>query len=747
MDSYCFSDSLKKLAEITNRKTFALFLNERNISNTNKFILIMKKLLLLALVLITATSALARSHDFVVNGITYYLNKDGKSVTVTQKRGSYSGEVIIPKEITYLNENLVVTSIDDMAFYDCSGLTSVTIPNSVKSIGNKAFCSCLGLTSVSIPDSVNFIGEYAFSDCSGLTSVIIGENVDTIGYSAFANCSSLTSVIFNAENCNYFSAFDGCNLTTLIIGEGVKHIPSYLAHDQYSITDITIPNTVTSIGESAFAGCAGLSSITIPDSVTSIGNGAFYDCVGIKSITIPNCVTSIGSHSFASCSGLSSVTIGNNLTTIGISAFNHCLSLTSVIYNAENCEDFPKETFKDCNLTSLVIGENVKRIPSYLAYDQKKLTSITIPKSVNYIGEFAFSGCSGLASVIIGENVADIPSGAFANCSSLTSVIFNAENCADFSFTESPFKSGNLTTLIIGEGVKHIPSYLAYNQKNITDITIPNSVTSIGSSAFFGCSGLKGVNISDIAAWCGISFSNEESNPFYISKHLYVNGSEIHDLLIPKSVSSIGDFAFYGCSSLKSIYIQGSVASVGTHAFYGCNGLTKVNISDVAAWCNISFASLNDNPISYTQHLFVNDVEIKDLIIPSTVTSIGDNVFARCSELKSVTMPNSVVSIGKDAFYFCENLASVSIPHSVVSIGAQAFLFTPWYDSLSSGLVYIGDVLYGYKGVMQPNTSVAIKEGTVSISASAFEGCRDLVSVSFPNSVKTIGERAFSYCI
>ena len=263
-----------------------------------------------------------------------------------------------------------------------------------------------------------------------------------------------------------------------------------------------------------------------------------------------------------------------------------------------------------------------------------------------------YSGCSGLTSVIIGENVTDIRSGAFADCSSLTSVIFNAENCADFSFPESPFKSGNLTTLIIGEGVKHIPSYFAYNQKSITDITIPNSVTSIGSSAFLGCSGLKAVNISDIAAWCGISFSNEESNPFYISKHLYVNGSEIHDLLIPKSVSSIGDFAFYSCSSLKSIHIQGRVSSIGTKAFYGCDGLTKVNISDVAAWCNISFSSLNDNPISYTQHLFVNDLEIKDLIIPSTVTSIGDNVFARCSELKSVTIPNSVVSIGKEAFYY-----------------------------------------------------------------------------------------------
>lgn len=709
----------------------------------------MKNLLLLALVLLNATSALARSHDFVVNGIGYYLNKDGKSVTVTQKRGSYSGEVIIPKEIKYLNANLVVTSIDDMAFYDCSSLTSVTIPNSVKSIGNSAFCLCTGLTSVSIPNSVKSIGSNAFSNCSGITSVTIPDSVSNIGGGAFYNCSSLTSVIFNAENCEDFSSgiFDNCNLTSLVIGEGVKRIPSYFAYNQKSITDITIPNTVTSIGESAFAGCAGFSSITIPDGVTSIGDGAFCDCVGVTSITIPNSATSIGSSAFSSCSGLSSVTIGNNLTTIGISAFNRCLSLTSVIYNAKNCDDFSQETFKDCNLTSLVIGEDVKRIPSYLAYGQKKLTSIKIPDSVNYIGQCAFGACTGLTSVIIGENVTDICSGAFAGCSSITSVIFNAENCKDFSFPESPFNFGNLTTLIIGEGVKHIPSYFAYNQKSITDITIPNSVTSIGSSAFFGCSGLKAVNISDIAAWCEISFSNEESNPFYISKHLYVNGSEIHDLLIPKSVSSIGDFAFYGCSSLKSIHIQGSVSSVGTQAFYGCNGLTKVNISDVAAWCNISFSSFNDNPISYTQHLFVNDVEIKDLIIPSTVTSIGDNVFPRCSELKSVTIPNSVVSIGKGAFYDCENLVSVSIPHSVVSIGAQAFLFTPWYDSLSSGLVYIGDVLYGYKGVMQPNTSVAIKEGTVSISAWAFDGCQDLVSVSFPNSVKTIGERAFSNCV
>ena len=233
-----------------------------------------------------------------------------------------------------------------------------------------------------------------------------------------------------------------------------------------------------------------------------------------------------------------------------------------------------------------------------------------------------------------------------------------------------------------------IPESVTYNGKTY-------SVTSIGSSAFRDCSGLKSVNISDLAAWCNISFGSDYANPLYYAHHLFLNGEEIKDLVIPNSVTSIGDDTFYGCSGLTSVTIPNSVTSIGErafrdcsgltsvtipnsvtsigeYAFYNCSGLKSVNISDLAAWCNISFSNYHANPLYYAHHLFLNGEEIKYLVIPNSVTSIKW-AFFYCSGLTSVTIPNSVTSIGGDAFYGCSGLTSVTIPNSVTSIGARAF--------------------------------------------------------------------------
>ena len=311
-------------------------------------------------------SVAVSAHDFEVDGIYYkILSSADLTVAVTYKGNAYyefdneySGKIIIPSTVIYKSKTLSVTSIGYRAFWNCSGLTSITIPNSVTSIRENAFEGCSGLTSITIPNSVTSIGEIAFVGCSGLTSITIPNSVTSIGNYAFERCTSLKDLriedgteTLSLGCCVYYK----CPLETLYLGRNLSYTTytndySPFYSSKTTLTSVTIGDSVTSIGSYAFYYCGGLTSITIPNSVTSIGYSAFRGCNGltkvtlnckeieywfseltsIKEVVIGNSVTSIAQHAFVGCSGLTSVTIGNSVTSIGDWAFSGCSSLTSI---------------------------------------------------------------------------------------------------------------------------------------------------------------------------------------------------------------------------------------------------------------------------------------------------------------------------------------------------------------------------------------------------------------------------------
>ena len=551
--------------------------------------------------------------DYYSKGLNYELINDKREYAVAGIGTCTDKELIIPSEYNAKP----VTSIGKDAFFHCTGLTSVTIPDSVTSIGYSAFDGCTGLTSVTIGGSVTSIGSYAFDGCSeiasisgssdviskvakqsspksfvgnitsgtsvmagafsgmtGLTSVTIPDSVTSIGDDAFYGCNNLQDIYITDIVAWCYIA----GLSSLMYN-GASNKKLYINNEL--ATSITLPDGVKAISSYAFYNCTGLTSITIPDSVTSIGYESFGGCKGLTSITIPDSVTSIGSSAFYGCSNLTSVTIGNGVTSIDNSAFYNTAWYNNqpdgVVYAGKVAYDY--KGIMPIN-TSIVLKEGTLGIGGSAFYDSTRLTSITIPDSVTSIGNYAFSYCSGLTSVTIGNGVTSIGSYAFNGCTGLTS------------------------------------------------ITIPDSVTSIGEVAFNGCSKLQDIYITDIAAWCNISGLYSLMGYSSSNKKLYINNKLATSITIPNGVTSIGNYAFSYCSGLTSVTIPNSVTSIGSYAFNGCTGLTRVTI-------------------------------------PGSVTSIGAWSFGGCKGLTSITIPDSVTSIDDYAFWDCTGLTSITFKGTI----------------------------------------------------------------------------------
>ena len=606
--------------------------------------------------------------------------------------------------------------------------TSYEIPSGVTSIGASAFLNCSSLTSVTIPNGVTRIGDSAFNNCTGLTSATIPSGVTSIGNYAFQSCSSLTSATLP-------------NSLTGIIG-------IYTFADCPLLTSVTIPSGVTSIAGSAFQNCSGLTSVTFtaPSSVTSILDSAFQNCSDLTSVTIPSSVTTLGHYVFSNCTSLTSVTIPSSVTTLQPLGFQGCTGLTSLTVDAANANyssmdgvvfDKTQTTlvlfFPSSTAASYTIPSSVTSIGTNAFRANTSLTSMTIPSGVTSIGSNAFYGCSGLTSVAIPSSVTSIGTSAFQSCTGLTSVTFTAPS-----------------------RVPGIGTNAFYGCSGLTSVTIPSSVTSIGAKAFQSCSGLTSVTVdaanANYSSIDGVVFNKNQT-----TLELCPPGKAAASYTIPSSVTSIGASAFYGCSGLTSVTIPSSVTSLGTSAFYGCTGLTSVT-ADAA---NAKYSSIDGVLLSKTQTtlvLYPPDKPAASYTIPNSVTSISNNTFLNCTALTSVTIPSSVTSLGDVAFSGCTGLTSVTVDAAnanYCSIDGVVFnktqttlvLYPPGKSAASytipSSVTSIGQ--YSFKNCTGL-TNVTIPSSVTSIGANAFQSCTGLTSVTFPSSVTIIGSSAFQSC-
>lgn len=569
------------------------------------------------------------------------------------------------------------------------------------------------------------------------------------------------------ESCSAPWSSQRNNIRGIIIEDGVTTIGNYAFFRCRSITFVSIPDSVLKIGDSAFYNCDNLVSITIPDSITKIGGSAFYDCDGLTGIEFPNSVTSIGYNAFKNCN-ITSVKFGNKVKSIGEGAFGFCEQLDSV---------YITDIGAWCSIN---FGNDISNPMFYadkLYLNDELVADIIIPEGVEKIPLYAFDGCESLTSVRIPSTVISSGQDAFNDCSNLTAVYcsdvlswlkiqFYNEYSNPVFYSHNLYLNGSLiTNLVVPEEITTISSYAFYNCKNLKTVNMHNNVTSIGGSAFRNCSNIENVYLSETLTSIGSG--------------CFSGCNLLKYIVIPENVESIGMYAFYNCTSLSEVTISGSVTIIKQNAFKKCESLHSVYGGTLEQWCNIEFETENSNPLNNGGDLYLNGEIVDYLYVYSDVTNIKAYAFYNCKSIKSVCVSNELNSIGNYAFYSCENIRGLEIEGVVENIGESAFADCSALTSVTvSGIVsnlakeafkgctslsgvYLDDVsswcatvftdeysnpLTYAKNLYINNelvTELCIPSDVTSIGKYVFYNCKSLNSVTIPDNLTNIGVYAF----
>ncbi len=619
----------------------------------------MKKSLFSVLVAIcSGTTMMLSAADFSVGGLNYNIISPEALTVETAENYSASGNVIIPETVTNNGSTYTVIQIVAQAFNNATGMTSVSIPSTIATIGNNAFNGCTGLTSIS----------YNATECS---------TMGTSDATAFSGCVSVRSVS---------------------IGDAVKIIPAYAFKGLTALRSITIPEGVTFVGDYAFQGCTSIAQVNFNATECSSMNNAFDGCTNTANIYIGDNVTIIPKYAFSKFSGATSVTIGKSVTTIGECAFVHCSSLNKVNYNAISCTATYSSVFEYCSkLATVIIGDEVKRIPEYIFYN-RPITTISWGENVEEIHYRAFYDTD-ITSLVLPNTVKILGDDAFGSCEHLKTVKFN-------------------------EGITSLSGFRECT--SLTSISIPSTVEAIGGNAFNGCSGLQGelklpqnlkrIHGSAFRECTGLSGELViPDNVEQIDNYVFYNTNFI-SLKLGKSIKKIDDYAFQGCQITGELYLPESITSIGTYtfastkisgklvlptnlnslgknAFDNCTGLTSIQQNSIlptsstysgSGWgslytysyfngCkNITDVSFGENIQQIFMGLCINLKNIKSITIPEGVEIIGAYAFDGCNSLEYIYLPSTLKTIGDYAFRYC-NFPEISLPESLNNIGEYAF--------------------------------------------------------------------------
>ena len=509
----------------------------------------------------------------------------------------------------------------------------------------------------------------------------------------------------------------GKNITKIIINKGVTSIGgrTFLSID--TLEEVVIADTVTNIGEAAFAYCDSLKKITIPSNVKTIGDWAFEGCSSLEFIELPYGLTKLNYALFDGCSNLKTVIIPDTVTTVDHWVFNNCTSLTEVAMS-ENITVIGSGMFSGCTaLEKITIPASVTNIPQEMFVACTSLKEVTIQNKLTSIGEYAFHSCKALTDIWYVGNEGDRNKISVAEYNDkLLSATWHYNICSTHSYTNNTDNSCNVcgvirnisgtsgqctwylmgTTLIIS-GNGNMLSYSATSApwgKAITEVIILDGVTSIGNYAFYGCSNLNKVTI-------------------------------------PDSVTSIGAVAFYGCSSLTEIKIPNGVTSIKSGTFEGCTSLKNITIPD-------SVTQIGNNAFS-------NCSSLTEITIPESVTAIGGFTFYKCRSLSKVNVLGRLASIGDSAFYYCDALTEISIPSGVAYISRYAFYSCSALTeiNLTADATYIGDSAFRSCGSLK---KINVPDSVEYIGIDTFYGCTSLTEINIPKKITAISDGAFRSC-